>query len=85
LRLTIFSGLLLISAGAFSAGSFAIPFGKSRDWKWETYWFICSFEAYILFPLAAFLIFIPDFIHICKTVPSEKLIRIEIARTWHME
>jgi L-rhamnose-H+ transport protein len=76
MNLTILAGLLLISAGAFSAGSFAIPFGKIRDWKWETYWFIYSVGAYILFPLTACLIFTPDFITVYKSIPSEILIRV---------
>jgi L-rhamnose-H+ transport protein len=76
MSLTILAGLLLISAGAFSAGSFAIPFGKIRDWKWETYWFIYSLGAYILFPLAACIIFTPRFITIYKSVPSEILLRV---------
>jgi L-rhamnose-H+ transport protein len=76
MSLTIFSGLLLISAGAFSAGSFAIPFGKIRDWKWETYWFVYSFGAYTLFPLIACVIFTPDFVSIYRRVPSEVLIRV---------
>jgi L-rhamnose-H+ transport protein len=76
MNLNIFSGLLLISAGAFSAGSFAIPFGKIRGWKWETYWFIYSFGAYILFPLIACLIFTPGFVKIYKTVPAEILMRV---------
>jgi L-rhamnose-H+ transport protein len=66
----IFLGLLLIATGAFSSGSFAIPFGKIKDWKWETYWLIFSAGAYILFPLAACLFFSPDFINILKNVPS---------------
>jgi L-rhamnose-H+ transport protein len=78
MNLTILAGLLLISAGAFSAGSFAIPFGKISGWKWETYWFIYSFGAYILFPLAACLIFTPGFISIYRTVPTEVLIRVFI-------
>ena len=76
MNLTIFSGLLLISTGAFSAGSFAIPFGKVRDWKWETYWFIYSTGAYVLFPLAACLIFTPGFMHKYGNVPSEILVRV---------
>lgn len=78
MNLTIFTGLLLISAGAFSAGSFAIPFGKISDWKWETYWFIYSVGAYILFPLTACLIFTPDFIAIYKSVPSGILLKVFI-------
>jgi L-rhamnose-H+ transport protein len=66
----IFFGLMLIATGAFSSGSFAMPFGKIKDWKWETYWLIFSTGAYILFPLIACLIFSPGFISILKTVPS---------------
>ncbi|MBK8880914.1 MAG: hypothetical protein IPN67_00600 [Bacteroidales bacterium] len=76
MNLTILTGLLLISAGAFSAGSFAIPFGKIRGWKWETYWFIYSLGAYTLFPLAACLIFTPGFIGIYKSVPADILLRV---------
>lgn len=76
MNLTIITGLLLISAGAFSAGSFAIPFGKISVWKWETYWFIYSFGAYIIFPLAACMIFIPDFRTIYKSIPAEILTRV---------
>jgi L-rhamnose-H+ transport protein len=76
MNLTIFSGLLLISAGAFSAGSFSIPFGMVRNWKWETYWFVYSFGAYILFPILALLVFVPGFVGIYKTVPSSLLMKV---------
>ena len=33
-------GLLLIGIGAFSAGSFAVPFGRVRNWNWENYWLV---------------------------------------------
>lgn len=58
---TILPGILLIATGAFSAGSFAVPFGKIKGWKWETYWMVYSLGAYILFPLAACIIFAPGF------------------------
>ena len=67
---------MLISAGAFSAGSFAIPFGKVRKWKWETYWFIYSFGAYVLFPLVACIIFTPGFAVIFKSIPHAILLRV---------
>ena len=57
----IFSGLLLIAAGAFTEGSFSLPFGKVKGWKWETYWLIYCFGAYTLFPLIACLVFAPSF------------------------
>lgn len=69
----IFFGLLLIATGAFSSGSFAIPFGKIKNWQWESYWMIFSLGAYILFPLAACLILSHGFIDVLKTVPSKNL------------
>ncbi len=76
MNLNILSGLLLISAGAFSAGSFAIPFGKVKGWKWETYWFVYSFGAYILFPLIACIIFIPDLLRIYRSAPPETVLKV---------
>jgi L-rhamnose-H+ transport protein len=75
----IFSGLMLIAAGAFTSGSFALPFGKVKDWKWETYWMIYSIGAYMVFPLAACLIFTPGFLNILRGVPDDVLIKVFIS------
>jgi L-rhamnose-H+ transport protein len=72
----IILGILLIAVGAFSSGSFAVPFGKIKGWKWETYWMIFSVGAYILFPLTACLLFSPDFIQIIHATPSQTLINV---------
>jgi L-rhamnose-H+ transport protein len=72
----ILAGLLLIAAGAFSSGSFAIPFGKIKDWKWESYWLVYSFGAYILFPLAACLILASNFVSVYKEVPAGVLLKV---------
>ena len=69
----ILAGILLIAAGAFSAGSFAVPFGKIRGWKWETYWMIYSIGAYIIFPLFSCLIFAPGFSKIISSTPFETI------------
>lgn len=50
-------GIMLIATGAFSAGSFAVPFGKISGWNWESYWMVFSLGAYILMPLLACIIF----------------------------
>jgi len=72
----ILLGILLIAIGAFSSGSFAVPFGKIKGWKWETYWMVFSVGAYILFPLFACLLFAPDFIQIIQATPSQILINV---------
>jgi L-rhamnose-H+ transport protein len=74
--MNILTGLLLIAIGAFSSGSFAIPFGKISGWKWESYWLIYSFAAYIIFPLIACLIFAPGFLNIYKEVPSGVIFKV---------
>ncbi len=74
MNFSIFLGILLIATGAFSAGSFAVPFGKIKGWKWETYWMVFSMGAYILFPLIACLIFVPGFKSILQASPASALI-----------
>lgn len=72
----IISGILLIASGAFSAGSFAVPFGKIKGWPWETCWMIFSFGAYIFFPLLACLVFAPGFISVIRHTDSHTLLSV---------
>jgi L-rhamnose-H+ transport protein len=74
--IAILFGILLIALGAFSSGSFAVPFGKIKDWKWETYWMVFSIGAYILFPLTACLIFAPDFVSIISETSAETVLAV---------
>ena len=69
-------GILLIGAGAFTSGSFAVPFGKIQDWKWETYWMVFSLGAYILFPLIACLIFSPGYTEVIKATDNSTLLAV---------
>lgn len=57
--MNIFFGIFLIATGAFAAGSFAVPFGYIKGWKWETYWMIYSIGAYMVFPLTGCLLLAP--------------------------
>jgi len=72
----ILLGIILIATGAFSSGSFAIPFGKIKNWKWESYWLVYSLGAYFLFPLSGCLLFSPGFLNIYKGVSSGVLLNI---------
>ena len=31
-------GIFYHAIGGFAAGSFYIPYGKVKDWRWEVYW-----------------------------------------------
>jgi L-rhamnose-H+ transport protein len=74
MNINILLGIFLIATGAFSAGSFAVPFGKIKGWNWESYWMVFSLGAYFLLPLLACIIFTPDFISIIKLMPRKVLI-----------
>ena len=63
-------GILLIAIGAFSSGSFSVPFGKIKGWQWESYWMVFSIGAYVLFPLTTCLLFTPDFVQIIQSTSS---------------
>lgn len=73
MSVTILLGILLIAAGAFSSGSFAVPFGKIKNWQWETYWMIFSAGAYIIFPLIACHVFAPGYIIIIRSIDNATL------------
>jgi len=73
MNIGILFGILLIALGAFSSGSFAVPFGKIKAWSWETYWMVFSLGAYILFPLVACLVLAPGFISVIRGTSSETL------------
>jgi len=78
MSVTVFLGILLIATGAFSAGSFAVPFGKIRGWHWETYWMVYSLGAYIIMPLLACFIFAPDFLAIIRSTPGDTIFLVFI-------
>jgi L-rhamnose-H+ transport protein len=74
--MNILLGIILIATGAFSAGSFAVPFGKIKGWNWETYWMIFSLGAYIIMPLLACLIFTSQPLTIIRSTPGHTLILV---------
>lgn len=73
MNFNILFGILLIATGAFSSGSFAVPFGKIKGWCWESCWMVFSLGGYLVFPLAACLIFSPGFISILGETESKTI------------
>ena len=71
---TILLGLTFIALGAFSSGSFAVPFAKIKGWEWESYWLIYCIGAYIIFPVVSCMVFAPDFLSVYKNVPLETMV-----------
>lgn len=59
---TLLAGIGIIAIGAFTSGSFSMPFEKTKEWKWENYWLIYSLFGYVLVPILSCFIFCSDFI-----------------------
>lgn len=76
MELYIIFGIILIAVGAFSAGSFAVPFEKIKGWHWETYWLIFSGGGYILFPLMSCILFVPNWLKTLQNTPPNVLITV---------
>jgi L-rhamnose-H+ transport protein len=72
----ILLGIALIATGSFSAASFAVPFGKTTGWKWETYWMVFSVGSCVLFPLIACILCAPDFVSIFRVTPPTTLLAV---------
>ena len=64
MTVNIMFGILIIATGAFSSGSFIIPFDKVTQWKWENSWLTFSFFAYLILPLIICLMVATNFMEI---------------------
>jgi L-rhamnose-H+ transport protein len=71
--MTTILGLLLIFIGAFSAGSFAVPFGGVKGWKWENYWLSTGLFSFIVVPLIVCLLLVNNFGSLLAAVPTTDL------------
>jgi L-rhamnose-H+ transport protein len=68
--MTTILGLLLIFIGAFSSGSFAVPFGGVKGWKWENYWLSTGLFSFIILPLIVCLLLVNNFGGLISNVSS---------------
>lgn len=72
--LTLLLSILSIAAGAFMSGTFSVPFGKVRGWKWEHYWLVFGLFAYVVFPLLLSAVFCPGFTDVLAAAPRRQLL-----------
>jgi len=68
-----FLGVFYHAVGGFAAGSFYIPFKKVRGWAWETYWLVGGLFIWIICPLIAALITIPDLLGVYQQATWQQL------------
>jgi L-rhamnose-H+ transport protein len=69
-------GLTLIFIGAFSSGSFAVPFGGIKGWKWENYWLTTGLFSFILVPLIVCMLLVNNPSNLLQQLPFSELAAI---------
>ncbi|WP_205499802.1 L-rhamnose/proton symporter RhaT [Rufibacter psychrotolerans] len=57
-------GVIFHFIGGFASGSFYIPFKRVKGWAWETYWIVGGVFSWLLAPLVAAWLTVPNFMGI---------------------
>ncbi|WP_163712560.1 L-rhamnose/proton symporter RhaT [Mangrovibacterium lignilyticum] len=66
-------GTMLHAIGGVSASSCYVPFQKTKNWSWGTFWLVQAMFAWILMPVIIGLLTVNDFFTILKNAPSHAL------------
>jgi L-rhamnose-H+ transport protein len=54
-------GIIFHVLGGFASGSFYLPYKKVKHWQWETYWLAGGIFSWLIAPVVATLITVPNF------------------------
>lgn len=68
-----FLGILLHSIGGIFHGSFYYPLTKVQNWKWESYWLLQGFFAWIVSPVLVAVLLVPDLMGLFSESASNQL------------
>jgi L-rhamnose-H+ transport protein len=63
-------GTLFHAVGGASASTCYLPAQKTKQWSWGTFWLVQSAFAWLIMPLLAGWLTVPDFFEVLKTAPS---------------
>jgi L-rhamnose-H+ transport protein len=67
-------GIFFHAVGGFAAGSFYIPFKRVRNWAWEVYWLVGGVFAWIIAPILASIIAVPDLTALFDGIPIDTMV-----------
>lgn len=56
----IIIGLVIIAIGSFGQSSSYVPINKVKNWRWESFWLIQGFFAWLVFPFIGALLAVPS-------------------------
>jgi L-rhamnose-H+ transport protein len=66
-------GTFLHAVGGASASTCYLPFQKTKQWSWGTFWLVQSFFAWLLMPIIIGWLTVPDFFYILRIAPFEAI------------
>ncbi|MFT3981937.1 MAG: L-rhamnose/proton symporter RhaT [Ferruginibacter sp.] len=69
----IILGVLFHFAGGFASGSFYTPYKKVKGWSWETFWIVGGIFSWVIAPLVAAYLTIPNFKEIISSTDGSVL------------
>lgn len=70
----ILFGVFLHFVGGLASGSFYIPYKKVRGWAWESYWITGGLVSWLIVPLIAAQLTVPNWINILREADSGTLL-----------
>lgn len=71
--MTVIIGSVLCILAGVGIGTFMLPLKFSKSWRWENTWSVGSVFAYVIWPLLALFIFVPQFGKIYALTPSRDI------------
>src|ERR1044071_7932002 len=66
-------GVIFQFIGRFASGSFYMPFKKVKGWAWESYWIIGGLFSWLIIPLLAAWLTVPNFFEIIRNTSGTTL------------
>jgi L-rhamnose-H+ transport protein len=71
-------GVLFHSIGGFASGSFYLPYKRVKGWSWESYWIVGGIFSWLIVPMIAAWLTVPNFIDIIKAADAKVILNTYI-------
>ena len=67
-------GVFLAALAGVMGGSFYVPFGRVKQWSWETYWMIMGVASWVILPALAAWLTVPRLPEVFANSPVKSLV-----------
>ena len=67
-------GVFLAAIAGVMGGSFYVPFGRVKQWSWETYWMIMGVASWVILPALAAWLTVPRLPEVFANSPVKSLV-----------